>query len=125
MAITQQDPVTKGGEPAPCQSPAAEMGFMVQQAAAVEQVIATQHAEAAQRARARELELATRQATATTAQQVAATQALTLEMPAHPGIRVPGQLQWTYLTDELIECTPEEQEQYNYSRTVLQPRLLS
>ena len=84
----------------------------------MEQAIATQHAEAAQRARTREIELATRQATATTTQQVAAAQALASETLAHPGIRVPGQLQQTYLMEALVECTPEEQEQYNYSRTL-------
>ena len=83
---------------------------MARQAKAVDQVIATQHAEAAQRAQTREIELATWQA--------AAAQALVSETPAHPGIRVPGQLQWTYLTEALVERTPEEQEQYNYSLTL-------
>ena len=36
----------------------------------------------------------------------------------HPGIQVPSQLQHTYLTEALVECTPEEQEQYNYSLTL-------
>ena len=31
---------------------------------------------------------------------------------------MPPQLQWTFLTDEMVEHTPEEQEQYNYSRTL-------
>ena len=31
---------------------------------------------------------------------------------------MPGQLQRTYLTEELVERTPEEQEQYNYSQTL-------
>ena len=39
-------------------------------------------------------------------------------MPAHPGIRVPGQLRQTYLTEALVERTPEEQEEYNYSQTL-------
>ena len=43
---------------------------------------------------------------------------LVSETPAHPGIRVPGQLQWTYLTEALVERTPEEQEQFNYSLTL-------
>ena len=79
MATAQQGPVTEGGEPAPRWSPATEMGFTARQAAAVEQVITTQHAEAAQRAQATEIELATRQAAAATAQQVAAS-----EMSAQP-----------------------------------------
>ena len=117
-ATAQQDPVTEGGEPAPCWSPAEEMGFTAQQATAVDQAIATQHAEAAQRAQAREIELATQQAAATATQQAVAAQVSASEMPAQPGIRVPGQLQWTYLTEALVECTPEEQEQYNYSLTL-------
>ena len=40
------------------------------------------------------------------------------ETLAHPGIRVPSQLQRTYLTEALVERTPKEQEQYNYSRTL-------
>ena len=79
---------------------------------------ATQHAEAAQRAQTREIELATRQAAAAATQQVAAAQVLASETPAHPGIQVPGQLQWTYLTEALVEHTSEEQEQYNYSLTL-------
>ena len=99
------------------------MGFTARQAEAVDQAIATQHAETAKRARTREIELANRQAAATAAQQTAAqkaaaAQALVSETPAHPGIRVPGQLQWTYLTEALVECTPEEQEQLNYSLTL-------
>ena len=84
----------------------------------VDQAIATQHAEAAQRAQTRELELATRQATAAAAQQAVAAQVPASETLAPPGIRVPSQLQWTYLTEALVECTPEEQEQYNYSLTL-------
>ena len=83
-ATAQQDPVAEGGEPAPCQSPAQEMGFTARQATAVDQAIATQHAEAAQRARTREIELAARQVAAAAAQQVAAAQAPVSEMPAHP-----------------------------------------
>ena len=118
MATAQQDPVTKGGEPAPCRSPAKEMGFMTRQATAVDQAIAAQHAEAAQRAQTREIELATQQATATTIQQAAATQVPASETPVHPDIQVPGQLQRTYLTEALVERTLEEQEQYNYSLTL-------
>ena len=100
------------------------MGFTARQAEVVDQAIITQHAEAAQRARTREIELATWQATAATTQQavaaqkVAAAQALVSETPMHLGIRVPGQLQWTYLTEALAERTPEEQEQFNYSLTL-------
>ena len=118
MATAQQGPVTEGGEPATRQSPVEEMGFTVWQAAVVEQAIATQHAEAAQRAQTREIELATWQAAAAATQQAVAFQASVLEMPVHPGIRVPGQLWWTYLTEALVERTPEEQEEYNYSQTL-------
>ena len=54
----------------------------------VDQAITAQHAEAAQRAQTREIELAiaTQQATATAAQQVAATQAPVSETPAPPDI---------------------------------------
>ena len=123
-ATAQQDPAAEGREPVPCQSPTKEMGFTVRQAEAVDQAIATQHAEATERARTREIELATRQAAATAAQQAAAakkvvaTQALVSETPAHPGIQVPGQLQRTYLTEALVERTPKEQEQFNYSLTL-------
>ena len=118
MATAQQGPVTKGGEPAPHWSPTTEMGFTVWQAAAVEQAITTQHAEAAQRAWAVEIELAIRQATAATAQQAVAAQVSTSEMSVQPSIQVPPQLQRTFLTDEIVERTPEEQEQYNYSWTL-------
>ena len=118
MATAQQGPVTEEGEPAPRRSPAAEMGFMARQAAVVEQSITTQHAEAAQRARAEEIELATRQAAAATTQQAVAAQASTSEMSAQPSIQVPPQLQRTFLTDEIIGHTQEEQEQYNYSETL-------
>ena len=118
MATAQQDPAAEGGEPVPRRSPTEEMGFTVRQAKVVDQAITTQHAEAAQGARTREIELATRQAAAAVTQQVVATQALASETPAHPGIQVPGQLQRTYLTEALVECIPEEQEQYNYSLTL-------
>ena len=88
---------------------------MARQVEAVDQAIATQHAESVQRALTREIELATQQAAA---QKAAATQVLVSETPAHPGVRVPGQLQRTYLTEALVERTPEEQEQFNYSLTL-------
>ena len=62
--------------------------------------------------------MATQQATATAAQQAVAAQASTSEMSVQPSIQVPPQLQRTFLTDEIIKRTPEEQEQYNYSRTL-------
>ena len=39
-------------------------------------------------------------------------------MLAQPSIQMPPQLQRTFLTDGIIERTPEEQEQYNYSWTL-------
>ena len=91
MATAQQDPAAEGRGPVPRRSPIEEMGFTARQADAVDQAIAAQHAEAAKRARTREIELATRQATAAAAQQAAAqkaaaTQALVSETPVHPGI---------------------------------------
>ena len=62
--------------------------------------------------------MATWQAAAAATQQAAAAQVSISEMSVQPSIQVPPQLQQTFLTDQIVERAPEEQEQYNYSWTL-------